>query len=67
MAFQQDAIVIALPPGGVVEGCDICLALALPLDVLITRKLGTPWNPELAMGAIAETGYVHMNSDVMRE
>jgi len=50
-----------------VVGDDICLALALPLDVLITRKLGTPWNPELAMGAIAETGYVHMNSDVMRE
>jgi putative phosphoribosyl transferase len=63
----EDAIVIALPRGGVVVGYDICLALALPLDVLITRKLGTPWNPELAMGAIAETGYVHMNSDVMRE
>ena len=63
----EDAIVIALPRGGVVVGYDICLALALPLDVLITRKLGTPWNPELAMGAIAETGYVHMSSDVMRE
>ncbi len=63
----KDAIVIALPRGGVVVGYDICLALALPLDVLITRKLGTPWNPESAMGAIAETGYVHMNSDVMRE
>jgi putative phosphoribosyl transferase len=63
----EDTIVIALPRGGVVVGYDICLALALPLDVLITRKLGTPWNPELAMGAIAETGYVHMNSDVMRE
>lgn len=63
----KDAIVIALPRGGVVVGYDICLALALPLDVLITRKLGTPWNPELAMGAIAETGYVHMSSDVMRE
>lgn len=63
----KDAIVIALPRGGVVVGYDISLALTLPLDVLITRKLGTPSNPELAMGAIAETGYVHMNSDVMRE
>ena len=63
----EDAVVIALPRGGVVVAYDICLALALPLDVLITRKLGTPWNPELAMGAIAETGYVHMNSDVMQE
>ena len=63
----NDAIVIALPRGGVVVGYDVSLALTLPLDVLITRKLGTPSNPELAMGAIAETGYVHMNSDVMRE
>jgi putative phosphoribosyl transferase len=63
----KDAIVIALPRGGVVVGYDVSLALTLPLDVLITRKLGTPSNPELAMGAIAETGYVHMNSDVMRE
>ena len=62
----EDAIVIALPRGGVAVAYDICVALALPLDVLITRKLGMPWNPE-AMGAMAETGYVHMNSDVMRQ
>jgi putative phosphoribosyl transferase len=63
----QDTIVIAVPRGGVVVGYDISLALRLPLDVLITRKLRTPSNPELAMGALAETGYVHMNSDVIRE
>lgn len=63
----KDAIVIALPRGGVVLGYDISLALRLPLDVLITRKLGAPSNPELAMGALAETGYLHMNQDVMRE
>jgi putative phosphoribosyl transferase len=59
--------VIALPRGGVVVGYDISLALRLPLDVLITRKLGAPSNPELAMGALAETGYRHMNEDVIRE
>ncbi len=63
----KDAIVIALPRGGVVVGYDISLALRLPLDVLITRKLGTPSNPELAMGALAETGYQHMNTDVIRQ
>jgi putative phosphoribosyl transferase len=63
----KDAIVIALPRGGVVVGYDISLALRLPLDVFITRKLGTPSNPELAMGALAETGYRHMNEDVIRE
>jgi len=63
----ENAIVIALPRGGVVVGYDISLALRLPLDVFITRKLGTPSNPELAMGALAETGYRHMNEDVIRE
>lgn len=61
-----NTIIIALPRGGVVVGYDISLALRLPLDVLITRKLGTPSNPELAMGALAETGYQHLNQDVIR-
>lgn len=63
----KNTIVIALPRGGVVVGYDISLALRLPLDVFITRKLGAPSNPELAMGALAETGYRHMNEDVIRE
>ena len=63
----KDTIVIALPRGGVVVGYDVSCILRLPLDVLITRKLRAPSNPELAMGALAETGYVHMNSDVIRE
>lgn len=60
-------MVIALPRGGVVVGYDISLTLRLPLDVFITRKLRTPSNLELAMGALAETGYRHMNEDVIRE
>jgi putative phosphoribosyl transferase len=63
----KDTIVIALPRGGVVVGYDISMALRLPLDVLITRKLGTPSNSELAMGALDETGYRHMNEEVVRE
>jgi putative phosphoribosyl transferase len=62
-----NAIVLALPRGGVVLGYDVSLALRIPLDVLITRKLGTPMNPELAMGALAETGYLHLNQDVLAE
>ena len=50
------AIVLALPRGGVVVGYEISLALHLPLDVLVVRKLGTPFNPELAMGASPVTG-----------
>lgn len=63
----KNTIVLALPRGGVILGYDISLALRLPLDILITRKLGTPVNPELAMGALAETGYLHLNEDVIRE
>lgn len=63
----KNTIVLALPRGGVVVGYDISLALRVPLDVLITRKLGAPANPELAMGALAETGYLHVNEDVIRE
>ena len=62
----KDTIVVALPRGGVVTGYEVSLALRLPLDVLITRKLGTPWNPELAMGALAETGYQHLNADIIQ-
>lgn len=62
----NETMVIALPRGGVVVGYDISRELQLPLDVLITRKLGTPFNPELAMGALAETGYQHLNEDVIQ-
>lgn len=57
--------VLALPRGGVVVAYEISRALHLPLDVLVTRKLGTPGNPELAMGALAETGYRYLNRDVL--
>ena len=61
----KDTIVLALPRGGVVIGYEVCLLLRLPLDVLVVRKLGTPLNSELAMGALAETGYRHLNTDVI--
>lgn len=59
--------VLALPRGGVIVGDEISQALGLPLDVLVTRKLGAPGNPELAMGAIAETGYRHVNPIVLAQ
>jgi putative phosphoribosyl transferase len=63
----KETLIVALPRGGVSVGYEISVALHLPLDVLITRKLGTPGNPELAMGALTETGYRHLNTDVIRE
>jgi len=51
--LPQDSIVLALPRGGVPVGFEVARALAAPLDVVVVRKLGVPWQPELAMGAIA--------------
>lgn len=58
-------LIVALPRGGVAVAYEVSVALHVPLDILITRKLGTPGNPELAMGALAETGYRHLNDDVL--
>jgi predicted phosphoribosyltransferase len=61
-----DAIVLGLPRGGVPVAHEVASALGLPLDVLVVRKLGLPWQPELAMGAIASGGAVVVNDEVLR-
>jgi putative phosphoribosyl transferase len=67
-AYQDcaDAIVLALPRGGVPVAFEIATHLHLPLDVWIVRKLGVPYHKELAMGAIAASGERVMNRDVVR-
>ncbi len=62
---QRNVLVLALPRGGVVTGAEIARRLNSPLDVLIVRKIGHPWQPELAVGAISETGAVVYNEDVV--
>lgn len=51
-----DPVVLALPRGGVPVGSRVAQALEAPLDVIVVRKLGVPFQPELAMGAIGEDG-----------
>jgi predicted phosphoribosyltransferase len=58
--------VLGLPRGGVPVAYEIATRLDLPLDVLVVRKLGLPWQPELAMGAIASGGALVRNEEVMR-
>jgi putative phosphoribosyl transferase len=53
---EADVVVLGLPRGGVVVAAEVAAALHAPLDVLVVRKLGLPWQPELAMGAIAAVG-----------
>lgn len=51
--LPANAIVLALPRGGLPVGAEVAEALRAPLEVVVVRKLGVPWQPELAMGAIA--------------
>ncbi len=51
-----DSVVLALPRGGVVVGHEIAQALGLPLDIVVTRKIGHPTNPEYAICAVDEKG-----------
>ena len=63
---QKDVAVLALPRGGVPVAYEVARALGAPLDVFLVRKLGTPGQEELAMGAIASGGELVLNEDVIR-
>jgi predicted phosphoribosyltransferase len=65
MSDWKDAVVLALPRGGVPVAYEIALRLSLPLDVLVVRKLGVPGQEELAMGAIASGGIIVMNPSIL--
>ena len=62
---RDDVVVLALPRGGVPVAYEIARELKAPLDVFVVRKLGVPWQPELAMGAIAGRGTEVLNADVV--
>ena len=62
---QPDGIVLALPRGGVPVGYEVTLALNVPLDVFIVRKLGLPGQEELAIGAIASGGIRILNETII--
>ncbi len=63
---QQGVIVLGVPRGGVVVASEVAKALHAPLDVYITRKLGAPHNPELAIGALASDGSAFLDQDMIR-
>jgi putative phosphoribosyl transferase len=66
-AERPDVLVLALPRGGVPVGYEIARELKVPLDVLVVRKLGVPFQPELAMGAVASGGVRVLNDNLVRE
>jgi putative phosphoribosyl transferase len=62
----EDPLVLALPRGGVPVGYEIARELDAPLDVLVTRKIGFPGQPELGVGAIAEGGEPVFDDGLLR-
>lgn len=66
-ADRLDVTVLGLPRGGVVTAAAIADRLHAPLDVFCVRKLGVPWHPELAMGAVATGGVRVLNDDVVSQ
>ncbi len=62
----EHPVVLGLPRGGVPVAFEVAAALHAPLDVVIVRKLGVPYQPELAMGAIGENGIRVIDDDVVR-
>jgi putative phosphoribosyl transferase len=64
---REDVIVLALPRGGLPVAFQVAQALGAPLDVFVVRKLGTPWNRELAMGAVASGGVQVLDLSVVKE
>jgi predicted phosphoribosyltransferase len=65
--IQGDVLVFGLPRGGIPVACEVAAALGAPVDALIVRKLGAPFNPELALGAIAYGGVTVYNDDLLAQ
>lgn len=59
----EDAVVLALPRGGVVLGYEVSRELSLPLDIIVTRKIGHPTSSEYAIGAVDERGTNILNTE----
>jgi predicted phosphoribosyltransferase len=53
---SSEFLILAIPRGGIVIGHQIALKLGLPLDILVTKKIGAPHHPELAIGAVGSVG-----------
>lgn len=67
LKLPANVVILALPRGGLPVGSEIAKKLGAPLDVVVVRKLGVPWQPELAMGAIASGLTQTLDQDLVRE
>lgn len=65
---DQQPVILALPRGGVSVAAEVAAALNAPLDLVLVRKIGVPFQPELAMGAVVDGGapIIVRNEDIIR-
>lgn len=61
---KKNLIVLAIPRGGLVVGKELSQALGCPLDIIVTKKIGAPGNPELAIGAVGIMGEPVINEEL---
>jgi putative phosphoribosyl transferase len=64
---DEDVVVVGLPRGGVPVAAEVARELDAPLDVILVRKLGVPYQAELGMGAIGEDGIRVLNDRIVRQ
>jgi putative phosphoribosyl transferase len=64
---QPSVIVLGIPRGGVVVAAEVARALNAPLDIFLAHKIGAPFNPELAIGAVTSSGEVLLDDILVRE
>ena len=62
--IREHPVVVALPRGGVPVAFEVARALGAPLDIAVVQKVGAPWQPEVAVGAVGEGGVHVVNRDV---
>ena len=61
----EEVVVLAIPRGGVVVASEVAKSLGAPLDVIITRKIGAPGEPEYALGAVTQGGEVILDENAV--
>lgn len=62
---RKDVIVLAIPRGGVPVGKEVASMIEAPLDIVVTRKIGCPWQPELAVGAVTQDGETIVDDELV--
>jgi putative phosphoribosyl transferase len=62
---EKDVMVLAIPRGGVPVAREVAVAIEAPLDLVVTRKIGAPYEPELAVGAVTQDGEMIVDDELV--